>query len=409
MKTVLKTVLFLMLVGAIAGGVYLVVKRPHQTGATYYCPMDPGVVSDRPGTCPICNMDLVERKKEGAPAMSAVPDMANVTLDLAQQQKIGVRLGTVARKSLARTIRAVGIVAYDERALSAVSLKVGGWVEELNVKAVGDAVKKGDVLFTLYSPEILEASRNYALAARTLDALDAKAPADARAAAEADLASTRERLLLWDIADAQLAELAAAPATRVAIHAKTSGVVTARTIVKGAFAEPGKNLLELADLAAVWVNAELYEQDAPLVHLGDQATLSFQALPGRTTPANVAFIYPDVNRDTRTLRVRFEVPNPDGALKPGMYADVALAAALGEHLVVESEAVLDTGTRRIVFRATGDGAFEPREVTTGPRADGLTAIIGGLSEGEKIAVSGTFLLDSESRLTAGRSRVGGTP
>ncbi len=366
----------------------------------YYCTMHPQYITDRPGDCPICNMHLEPLEEDAAAEASDVPGMARVRLETDRRQMIGLRLGTVRTTRLVKTIRAPGIVAYDERGLSAVTLKVGGWIEELHVRAVGDLVAKGDPLFTLYSPEIAEAQQSYVIGRQAL-----RAPGlagDARAAAEADLASARERLLRWDLTDAQLAELdvaAAAPA-RTVIRARTGGVVTARTIVLGAYAEAGRNLLELADLSTVWINAEIYEHEIPHVKVGAAAEVTLSALPGVSIDARVAFIHPSVTADTRTLKVRIEAPNPGGALKPGMYADAMLQADLGEHLAVDDGAILDTGVRRIVFVDLGDGVLEPREVATGARADGVTAIVAGLAVGERVVTSGNFLIDAESRLKA---------
>ena len=376
----------------------------------YYCTMHPDYISDRPGDCPICNMTLTFLDESLQGTMSAVPGMARVTLDPDRRQKIGIRLGVVRKGKLAKTIRAPGIVAYDEGALSAFSLKVGGWVEDLRVRAAGDVVAKGDVVLKLYSPEILEAQQAYLIAKDEVEALDAEAAPAAREAAAANLRSARDRLLLWDLTEDQIARLEAAraPDTRVAIHAKTGGVVTSRAVVLGAYVQPGATLLELADLSAVWINADIFEQDIPYVALGAAATVTLAAAPDRPIAARVAFLYPYANQAARTLRVRLEVPNPDGALRPGMYAQVELAASLGEHLLVPDDAVFDTGARRLIFVDLGEGAFEPREVVLGPSAGGLTAVAEGLAEGETIAASGTFFIDAESRLRGAFLQSGGT-
>jgi RND family efflux transporter MFP subunit len=293
-------------------------------------------------------------------------------------------------------------VEYNEKALSAVTLKFGGWVEELMVKAVGDSVRKGDPLFAIYSPELLEAQRNYLLARESSPRPGDKAASASQTLAEEALRGARERLLLWDFTESQIKEIEAKgePVVRPVIHSKVNGIVTARNIVLGAYVEPGKNLYEVADLSTVWVNADIYEYEIPLVKVGRQAAIQLSSMPGKELAGKVAYLYPYVDPPTRTVRVRMEVPNADGKLRPGMYATVLLESSLGDQLVVDEDAVLFTGTRSMVFVDKGDGVLEPRNVTVGERADGLAVVLAGLFEGEKIVTSGNFLVDSESRLKA---------
>jgi Cu(I)/Ag(I) efflux system membrane fusion protein len=364
----------------------------------YHCPMD-GFTSDRPGDCPICNMRLEPMKEDDSVAPSSIEGMAIVRLGPERMQLIGVRVGPVARKQVSRTIRAAGRVDYDEKKLSAVSLKFGGWIEELYLKATGDSVKRGDPLFAIYSPELLEAQRNYLLA---LEA--AKAPGGAAAglgsSLEANLRSARERLLLWDIGEDQLREIESKgePRTRLVVRSKVEGVVTERNVVQGAFAEPGKDLYRIADLSIVWINAAIYESEIPLVNAGMEAKVHLSSVREDLPAGKVVFIYPYLDAETRTVRARLEFENRDGKLKPGMYATVSIESPLGERLVVDDGAVLDSGARQIAFVEIEEGRFEPRLVKLGPRADGLVVVLEGLREGEKVATSGTFLIDSESRL-----------
>jgi multidrug efflux pump subunit AcrA (membrane-fusion protein) len=282
--------------------------------------------------------------------------------------------------------------------LSAVSLKFGGWIEKLFVSATGDQVKKGEPLFEIYSPELLEAHRNHVIAMEAAEKAKARGePVDA-----AGLELARKRLRLWDLTDEQIHELETSmkPATTVAILSKVEGVVIKRNTVAGAFVPAGAEVLDLADVSTVWVRADFYEYEVPEVKVGLDAEVTLAALPGETLRAKVVYVYPYVNDQTRTVSVRLELPNRDGRLKPGMYANVTVGVDLGPQLVVDDDAVLDTGTREIVFVADGEGRFVPRDVVLGPRSEGQVVIRSGLREGERVVSSGNFLVDSESRLKA---------
>jgi Cu(I)/Ag(I) efflux system membrane fusion protein len=369
----------------------------------YHCPMHPNYVSDRPGTCPICGMDLVPvKEEETAPSTAAAQGRATVTISPQRQQLIGVRTGTVEKKQVTRTIRAVGTVQYNERALSTVSLRFGGWIEELMVKAVGDEVHKGAPLFVIYSPEVLEAQRNCLLARETVVAVGENASAETKALAEESLRSARGRLTLWEIPEDQIKQLEAgqAPKGLATIFAKVDGIVISRNIVLGAYAEASRDLYALADLSTVWLQADVYEYEMPLVKVGQEARMLLSSMPGEGFAGTVSYVYPYLNEATRTVRVRLEFPNPQGTLKPGMYATVLISADLGEQLVVDDNAILDTGVRQIAFVDLGEGRFEPRELTVGQRADRMTVILKGLAEGEKVVTSANFLIDSESQLKA---------
>lgn len=374
---------------------------PVGSGATtYYCPMHPTYTSDRSGTCPICNMDLVLLEQADQATASGIEGHAVVRIRPERQQLIGVRFGTATKQKVDKTIRAVGRVEYDERRLSAVSLKVAGWVEDLPVNATGQFVRKGEPLLVLYSPELLEAQWNHLLAAENDAAQGSEAPESARTFAREALQSSKERLLLWDLTEEQVRAIEAKkePQTRVTFLSKVQGVVTRRNVVKGGAVMPGTDVYEIADLSSVWVHADVYEYEVREVSVGMAAKVTLATRPGESIAGKVAYIYPYLNESTRTVRVRVEVPNPEGLLMPGMYGNVELAVDLGERIVVDEQAIVDTGTRLIVFVDLGEGRFEPREVILGARVSGLALIESGLKEGERIVTSGNFLVDSESRL-----------
>lgn len=367
----------------------------------YHCPMHPNYVADKMGTCPICNMDLVLIEAGTTAATGAEPEgHASVVLNSERRQLIGVRTGTAQKKRLTKTVRAVGRVEYNQKAQSAVSLKFSGWAQDVNVRAVGDSVRKGDALFSIYSPEALEAQRNYLIAREGSLAMTEKSAAANRALGVDAARSARERLLLWDFTEDQIKQIETQgePMKYVTVFSRTAGVVTARNIVPGKYIEAGKDLYEIVDLSTVWINADVYEYEIPLIAVGQEARVELSSLPGQALSGKVAYIYPYLNEQTRTASVRMESANPDGKLKPGMYATVAIDVDLGERLVVDDGAVVFTGTRSIVFVDKGDGLLEPRNVTVGESVDGVTIVRSGLTEGDKVVTSGNFLVDSESRL-----------
>ncbi|MGD0999325.1 MAG: efflux RND transporter periplasmic adaptor subunit [Candidatus Brocadiia bacterium] len=382
------------------------------TKVMYHCPMHPNYISDHPGKCPICGMDLVPftpGETEQTPPQPGLETHAPLTLSPERRQLIGLQLGTVEKRRVTRTIRAAGRVEYNEKTLATVSLKFGGWVEELMVKSVGETVRKGSPLMAIYSPGLLEAQHNYLVARAALTALGKDASADSRSLAEEMLRSARERLRLWDFTDEQLKAIESSGQAEhdVTIFSKVDGVVTARNVALGSNVEPGRDLFQIADLTTVWMLADVFESEAPLVKVGQQAKIELIAFPGEPLTGTVSYIYPALDESTRTLRVRLECPNPDGRLKPGMFSAVSIAVDLGEQLAVDDDAVLDTGLRQIVFVDKGEGRLEPREVVVGDRADGLAIIAKGLDAGERIVTSGNFLVDSESRMKAALRQVSG--
>lgn len=368
---------------------------------SYYCPMHPTYKSDRPGDCPICNMALVPKRKTSAQSVSATDGRVPIDLPPARQQLIGVRLGIAQKGKVSKTIRASARVDFDERKLSAVTLKFNGWVEELFVNAVGQDVKIGDPLLRLYSPELLEAQRNYLLASESLTSLEGK-NSDSLPFAKESARSARERLLLWDLNENQLRDLETKkePETRLTFQSNAKGIVTKRHVVKGSYVMAGTELYEIADLSTVWVIADVYEYELPEIQVGQEADITVASSRGESVRGKVTYIYPTLNEATRTARVRLEVENPEGKLKPGMYGEAAIHVDLGEQLTVDAEAIIDSGTRQLVFVDRGEGRLEPREVEVGARADGKVIIRKGLEEGEKVVTSGNFLIDSESRLQA---------
>ena len=345
--------------------------------------------------------------KKDAMGMDYVPVYAGeetqagqVRISADKLQKLGVRTEMAALRPLARTLRIVGTVQVDEQRESTVSAKFEGWITRLIVNTTGARVARGQPLLEVYSPDLVGAQQDYRVAVEAFDALKA-ADADARASAQALVRSSIERLKNWDIADADLAALrhGAAPRRSLILRAQRDGVVIEKTARAGMRFMPGEPLYQIADLSSVWLIGSVYEQDLALVHVGQRATASTVAYPGRSFAGTVTFVSPVLQADTRTAQIRIELANRDGLLKPGMYGYVDLAAGVPEpRLAVPDSAILDTGTRRMVIVDRGNGAFEPREVGVGAHGDGYTEVIEGLSEHDLVVVDGNFLIDAESNL-----------
>jgi Cu(I)/Ag(I) efflux system membrane fusion protein len=345
----------------------------------------------------------------GDGASSATPQRAPVQLSPAQQQLIGVTYGTVERRPLTKVIRTVGRVEYDERKLAEVTLKIAGWIQDLYADYTGKLVKKGQPLFTLYSPDLVTAQEEYLLARRTQERLKNSPVPGTLESAQSLVRVSRNRMLLWDLTAAQIRALEESdkPQLSQTIYAPLGGFIIEKTAFKGHRVEPGMTLYKIADLSTVWVYADIYEYELPFVRVGQKAKVSLYYDPGAVFPATVTYLYPYLDEKTRTGKVRFELANtPDWKLKPAMYATTELEVQLGEKLVIPEPAILDAGVRQIVFVDKGQGRFAPQEVKLGDRVDYYVEVLGGLTAGERVVTSGNFLVDSESKLQAAESMMG---
>ena len=337
------------------------------------------------------------------------PDGPQVKISLNRLQTLGVRTETAASRTMSRTIRAVGTVEASERGLYTVSPKFEGWITTLFVNTTGATVRRGQPLLAVYSPDLVTAQEEYAVAVETLKAMRDASP-EARASMQSLVDGGLQRLRNWDIVDADLADLRAGKGAKRALplRSQADGVVIEMMARAGMRFMPGEALFQIADLSSVWVVANVFEQDLSLVQTGQTAAVSLAAYPGRTFTGKVTFVYPTVEPETRTARIRIELPNKDGLLKPDLYGTVEIAA--GETVAAVSipeSAVLDSGTRQIVLIERGGGAFEPREVELGSRGDGYVAVLKGLAAGERVVVNGNFLIDAESNLKAALGSLGG--
>ena len=324
----------------------------------------------------------------------------SVRLTAGEVATFGITFGTAEVRPLTRTIRAVGLVDFDETRMAYVSPKFGGWVEELHVDFTGQAVRAGQPLAEVYSPELVTAQEELLLADRMAGDVGDSRVEDVAQGARGLTASARRRLAYWDISEEQIDRLLETGEVRktLTLHAPASGIVMEKDVFEGQSFQPGRNLYMIADLSEVWVNAEIFEADAGLVREGMTAGVTVDALPGRSRSGRVEYVYPTLEDRTRSMRARIALRNPDGRLKPGMYATVRLSAALGETLTVPLTAVLYSGERAVVFVDMGGGELMPHEVVVGMRGEEYVEVLSGVAAGQRVVTSAQFLLDSESNL-----------
>ncbi|HEX7841035.1 MAG TPA: efflux RND transporter periplasmic adaptor subunit [Kofleriaceae bacterium] len=366
------------------------------SGVSYYtCSMHPAVHSHEPGKCPICSMDLtpVTREEEQAGV---------IHIEDSRRALLGIRTTKVVRAPLDLDITAKGRVAVDETRLHEITLKLGGYISDLRVNAPGQAVSRGDTLFTLYSPELYAAEQEYLIASQNHDAMRVNGDASHT---ERLVHAAETKLRLWGMADDQIAALAkrGEPIERVPFKAPASGVVIEKTVVDGAAITAGQRLFRIADLGDVWVEADVYESDLQRITKNLPASIALDYLPGKTFDGKVAFIYPYLDPAARTGRVRIALPNKGLELKPDMYATVTFKLPLGPRLLVPISAVVYTGPRRLVFVDLGNGALRPQEVTIGARSGDVVEVASGLEEGDLVVSSGNFLVAAESRVRSAGS------
>lgn len=390
------------------------------------CPMHPSVKMKDPGSCPICGMDLTPVMKdtgherpdapqetrmpqgdhsghgmeEPAPAAAGGKPRTEFSVSPERQQLIGVKTVPVTMRPLDRTVRTVGVVVLDETKVERVHTRFSGWIDNLYVNYTFEHVHKGQALFSIYSPELVATQEEYLIALRSKEALSGSGYDEISKSSETLLKAAERRLRLWDISQGQIDELARTGKVRdsLVIYSPVSGHVLEKNVFPNTYVEPGTVLYTIADHSNVWVEADVYENEIPLVKVGDEATMTLAALPGREFKGKVTFISPHLDMKTRTAKARLEFENPDLALLPEMYADIVMDVPVGERLAVPDSAVLRTGTSDVVFVSKGGGRMEVRGVKLGAKAGGYYEVLGGLNEGELVVSGARFLIDSESRI-----------
>ena len=342
--------------------------------------------------------------KEASGEAKQPEETPTVEIPTDKQQLIGVRTVKATIQPLNRVIRTVGRIEYDERKLATANTKIEGWIEKLHVDYTGRYVQKGEPLAEIYSPELVATQQEFLNILRWAN--QGKGAKDERTAmllvkdAQTMLDAAKERLRLWDISDEQIKkiETTGKPIRTLTIYSPVSGYVLQKMAVQGMRVMPGEKLFDVVDLTSVWVVADIYEYELPLIKVGQTARIGLSYFPGKEFSSQVDYVYPALASETRTAKVRFTIPNPESTLRPQMFTSVEIKINLGNRLAVPSEAVIDTGVRQIVYVDKGEGYFEPREVMLGLKADELVEVTGGIKAGEKIASSANFLIDSEAQL-----------
>ena len=340
---------------------------------------------------------------EGMEAMAGMEMAGDGTVRIAPDmaRSLGITLATAELGPMRREIRSTGNVTFDERRLSTITPRIGGFVERLHVDFTGQAVRRGQPLLEIYSPELVAAQEELLAAARLERQLTGSAAPGVGERTSGLVDAARRRLLLWDISPAQVARIEETGEVRrtMTLHAPFTGFVVEKNVEAGQGVQPGQALYRLADLSQVWVEADVYEQDLRYAREGEGAEVEIGALPGERFVGRVAYVYPDVRPETRTGRVRIQLPNPTGRVKPGMFATVYLATPEAEPAVlVPRDAVMRTGTRDIVFVERSPGVYETRPVQVGETSAGKVQILSGLAAGERVVSRANFILDAESRL-----------
>ncbi len=368
----------------------------------YTCPMHPEVVRDEPGSCPICGMTLVQVPLPRVPASGAIPppslsaEHSEVQLDPSRVQMIGVRTGKVEQKTFAGEIRTVAYVTVDEARLSMIHTKVPGWIDRLYVSRMGERVRRGQVVATLHSLELIAAQEDFLAALRNAQALSGVTGKDVQEI----LAAARRRLVLFGMTNEDIDTVAKTAQVQqsVKIVSPASGFVVGREALEGHQVEPGTSLLTIGDLSEVWALLDLYESDVSRVRPGQRVKIELEAIPGESFESTIEYVYPTVEQRTRTTKARVVLPNPAGRILPGMFGGAKIQVDPRETLVVPFDALIDTGTERYVFVEAAPGHFVPTPVQVGFQTLKEVEILSGLSEGQLVVTSGNFLLDSESRM-----------
>lgn len=343
-------------------------------------------------------MTVESLRKEGIKMAEISPDSIFVSPD--RQQITGLRLGTVTVQNMEKVIQTVGKLDFDEKKITTVSPKIGGWIEDLYVDYSGKLVRKDQPLLSIYSPDLVSAQEEFLLALKIKNTYAGQASAGWSTQGENLLQSARKRLLLWDVTPRQIEALEKTGEIKrnLVLYSPVDGFVLEKMVFKGMGIMPGGVLYKIGDLSSIWVIADVYEYELPFVQVGQKALISLSYLPGESFEGTATYIYPSVDPKTRTAKVRFDLPNPEFKLKPEMWATVEMKIPLGRKLVVPDDAVMDTGTMQMAFVDRGQGYFEPRHIRVGSKVKGFYEVLSGLKEGESVVTSANFLIDSESRL-----------
>ena len=368
----------------------------------YTCPMHPSVRKDGPGACPICGMTLVKMSEEVQEEKEEKSELGAVTLSATKQHLANIATVEVGRSALRHEIHAVGRIDYAEPNRKKISMRFPGRIERLYLTYTGQRVQSGDPVADVYSPEAISAQQEYLLAKDSYDTVMNENELISTGAKEL-LDQSRKKLLRWGFTPAQISALDVSrnPQGTLTIYSPIGGTVVRKNVEPQEYTSAGEDLFEVADLSTVWMYADVYEQDMRSVTVGQRIQASSDAYPGKSFTGRVTFISPAMDPASRTVRVRADVPNAGGELKIEMFVNVTISSTLSRAVVIPATALLSYGSRQIVWVQKKEGVFEPRNVTVGISAGGQTQILQGLNEGQRIVVSGGYLLDSESQMQDG--------
>lgn len=372
----------------------------------WYDPMAPGSHFDKPGKSPFMDMQLVPKyADEAATPGTAAAAGAKVDLTPEGVTAAGVKTARVEKTKLEHVIRAVGTLEADERKLVHIASRVPGRLERLYANFTGELVRKGSPIFEIYSPDLVASQREYLLALENVSRAEKGASLEYLASARSLLEASRDRLRLWGLSDEQLQAIARTrqPELRIIYRSPTTGTIIQKNAVAGQYVKEGDDLYLLADLSDLWLYVQVYEYELGSVKVGQSVLGTVASFPGRQFRGRLTFVDPVIDPSMRTGRVRVELPNPDGTLRPGMFANAELKVDLGERLAIPKSAVIDTGIRRVVYVRTGPTTFLGREVQIGPTSGDRVAVLSGLAEGDEVVTAANFLIDSQSQLMTGAS------
>jgi RND family efflux transporter MFP subunit len=427
----LKTFALLVLLAATFAGGYLMRASKRSAPAAgqrrvlyYIDPMHPAYKSDKPGIAPDCGMQLEPVYADGGgsalsglspqpPALTPSPvalSPGSTAIHIApeRQQLIGVKFATVEWDGSSRSIRTVGKVTFDETRVTHVHTRIEGWIEKVFVDFTGDVVKTGQPMLTIYSPEMLASQQELLLAVRARDLMKANPLASAAEHGESLFQAAKRRLELWQLSEDQIQQVLTTgePIHSITVYAPSGGFVSERRAFPNQKVTPDSDLYTITDLSRIWIMADVFESDITSIRVGDRAFVMFPNGGPPSIAAQVNYIQPQVDPLTRTLKVRLDANNPGLRMKPDMFVNVEFGVVSARQLVVPADAVLDTGDRQTVFVDLGDGYLEPRQVVVGSRFGDRLAITSGLTAGERVVSSGTFLIDSESQLKSAAGGMG---
>jgi len=412
--------LVVLILAAAAGGGWFLWQKKQPGKATdqkaaqskqlYTCSMHPFIIKDKPGTCPICGMELIKKIEGAADNGAQTPEQKQQAemighVSMSATQRVMANVATVVAKqgTLNKEINAVGIVQYDQSRQAKVTAWIAGRIDKLHVSKVGDIVSKDKPVAEVYSPDLVATQQEYLLAIKSRDQLKNSPIPSISQNGDGLVASAKQRLMLFGVKESQIAELekAGKPNIRLPIYTPLSGIVIEKMMQQGQYVNTGEVLFNIADLSKVWVEIDVFENEVPYVKVGQQVEIRSAMEHGAAFNGRISFIYPFHDPKTHTVKARVEMANPKNMLKPDMFVNAIIRVPQVKGIILPVTAVIDTGKRQVVWVETSAGMFEPRDVQAGERIDDKIQILSGLKQGDKVAVSGGYLIDSESQLKGG--------